>query len=89
MYTWINSHPFPKETLDLKKKKKEQNYGTGLKRRLLSQTWVCLPDLQQNQSIDMGLGEGKDTVYCRAKQGEWVAHAQKAWTPCLLSGKGF
>ena len=69
--------------------KKEQNYGTGLKRRLLSQTWVCLPDLQQNQSTDMGLGEGKDSVYGRAKQGEWVAHAQKTWTTWRLSGKGF
>lgn len=33
-------------------------------------TWVCLPDLQQNQPTDMGLGDGKDSVYCRAKQVE-------------------
>ena len=87
-HVYLNKQPpFPER--DTWFFKKEQNYGKCLKRRLLSQTWVCLPDLQQNQSIDMGLGEGKDTVYCRAKQGEWVAHAQKAWTPCLLSGKGF
>ena len=78
-HIYLNKQPpFPQRALDLKKKKKkEQNYGTGLKRWLLSQTWVCLPDLQQNQSTDMGLGEGKDSVYCRAKQGEWVVHAQK------------
>ena len=43
-HIYLNKQPpFPQRALDLKKKK-EQNYGTGLKRWLLSHTWVCLPD---------------------------------------------
>ena len=41
--------------------------------------FVCPMNSEAKQTETPELGAEK--IYCRAKQGEWVAHAQKAQTP--------
>ena len=41
------------------------------------------PNKWKHQSLE------QRKVYCRAKQGEWVAHAQNPWTPFRCWGKIF
>ena len=38
--------------------------------------------------LTTGCGEG-NSVYCRARQGEWAAYAQRTQIPPWLLGKGF
>ena len=54
---------------------------------LPNQTWVCYP-IKANL-LTPGCGEGKYSVYCRAKQGEQAAHAQKTHTPEHFQGRVF
>ena len=44
------------------------------------QTHVCVPDVSCSQ-INQNVRVRAETVYLRAKQGEWAAHAQKAALP--------
>ena len=47
------------------------------------------PTPSKANPLILGCGEGKCSVYCRTKQGEGAAHAQKTQTLWWISGKDF
>ena len=47
---------------------------------LPNQTWVHSPCWNKASLLTPGCGEGKCSIYCKAKQGAWATNAQKAWT---------
>ena len=48
---------------------------------------MCLKQSDTKQTETSELEQRK--VYCRAKQGKWVAHAQNPQTPQLFGGEKF
>ena len=45
------------------------------------QTWICSPTRSKASLLTPGCGEGKCSVYCRARQGERAARAENPHSP--------